>query len=164
MRPSACFAILVLLSVSASQAAPGNAAPPAAGLGADFDTKVRPLLQTYCYQCHGQDKEEGGVTYADVKPGTASLRHRAVWRRAAKQVKADMMPPEDGREQLTPQDKQTLLAWLSAAGEFLDCSPKNRDPGPSLVRRLNRTEYDNTMRDLFYGLPFNSGEEIGMAV
>lgn len=137
------------------------AAPDPVQLGRDFDARIRPLLQKYCYQCHGGDQEEGGISFADVKEGAASLRHRALWRRSAKQIRSGDMPPDDAKAQFTPADKEALLAWLGPAVDSLDFTPANRDPGPSLVRRLNRAEYDNTLRDLL-GLPFDSAREVGM--
>jgi hypothetical protein len=156
------FPLLLFIVVAAGTPSSSPAAgPSAAAVGHDFDAKIRPLLQTYCYQCHGQDKEEGGVSFADVKDGTASLRARPLWRRSGKQVKAGEMPPEDAKTPLPPAEKQALLAWFAAAVDSLDCTPANRDPGPAVVRRLNRTEYDNTLRDLL-GVPFDSAEEVGM--
>ncbi|HEX8911499.1 MAG TPA: c-type cytochrome domain-containing protein, partial [Humisphaera sp.] len=134
------------LITGAAAAPPPQSAPPAAAaaaLGTEFDQTIRPLLQKHCYECHGPDKQEGGVSFADLKPGIAALRSRALWRRSGSQVRSGDMPPDDAKHPLPPAEKAAFVAWAKSAVDAMAVDPRNPDPGPALARRLNRTEYDN---------------------
>ena len=120
---------------------------------------VRPLLETYCFKCHNADKKEGGTDLASLIAEVATTKPK-LWKRTKGRVESGEMPP-DGEKQLTPADKKKLLDWLGSASGFFDCDPAKRDPGPPQLRRLTRTEYDNTIRDLL-GVPFNSAIAVGL--
>ena len=53
------------------------------------------------------------------------------------------MPP-DGLEQPTDEERQMFMEWLEKV-KYLS----SKDPGPFVIRRLTKTEYGNTLRDLF---------------
>ena len=57
------------------------------------------------------------------------------------------MPPVDHQPQPSPADTQAVADWIDRTFVNIDCS-QLRDPGRVTVRRLNRTEYNNTIRDL----------------
>jgi Protein of unknown function (DUF1592)/Protein of unknown function (DUF1588)/Protein of unknown function (DUF1585)/Protein of unknown function (DUF1595)/Protein of unknown function (DUF1587) len=138
------------------------AGPAAASLPPDsrvYSSRVRPLLQTYCFKCHNADEHKGGVNFASLKDGEA-LGKRGLWRRGARRLAVDEMPPE-GAKQPTAAEKQELIRWMKFAAEYVDCDPNRIDPGPSLLRRLTRTEYDNTIRDLL-GIRFSAALAVGM--
>ncbi|MEZ0267360.1 MAG: DUF1592 domain-containing protein, partial [Phycisphaerae bacterium] len=135
------------------------AEPPAVAV--DFSPKVQPLLVKYCHACHGPDKEEGGVGLSDIRDAASALRQRVLWKRAAKAISTGDMPPADAKVKPTDAEKKLLTTWMKAAADFVDLDPASRDPGPALVRRLTRREYDNTIRDLL-GVPFDSGAEAGL--
>ena len=64
----------------------------------------------------------------------------------ADELNQKLMPPEE-RPQPKPEEYATILNWISDALNFCDCSGP-RNPGRVAIRRLNRTEYNNTIRDL----------------
>ena len=76
-----------------------------------------------------------------IRPGHAAFSEK--WKKAAARVKAHDMPP-DGLEQPTDEERQMFMNWLDKV-KYL--SPK--DPGPFVIRRLTKTEYRNTLHDLF---------------
>ncbi|MFN0016661.1 MAG: DUF1592 domain-containing protein [Pirellulaceae bacterium] len=125
-----------------------------------FTRTIQPLLKEHCLSCHGTDAQEGGVSYADLKDDQTALRKRPLWKRALLRVKSGEMPPE-GETPLTADEKKVLLEWMTYATEYLNCGEGARDPGPTVLRRLNRTEYDLTIRDLL-GIDFRSAEAVGM--
>ena len=131
-----------------------GAEPPAS-----FKSTAEPLLKSYCVRCHNPNKAEGGVdlTAAD---DAAALAKRNVWKRSLGRVAAGEMPPEESK-QMTPADKAALSKWLGSAGTYLDCDPTRRDPGPPPLRRLTRTEYEHTVRDLL-GVSINTRISVGM--
>ena len=109
-----------------------------------FRDQVTPFVRTYCLNCHGNRKTKGGVNFEPAlkAPGNAAFSQR--WKQALANVKAHDMPPEDAPKQPTDAERQTFLAWI---GQIKFLSPK--DPGPFVLRRLTKTEYGNTLHDLF---------------
>ena len=76
-----------------------------------------------------------------VSPGHAAFSNK--WKKSAARVKTHDMPPE-GLDQPSDQERQRFAEWLEKV-KYL--SPK--DPGPFIIRRLTKTEYGNTLHDLF---------------
>ncbi|TWT32201.1 hypothetical protein KOR34_39620 [Posidoniimonas corsicana] len=116
-----------------------------------FRTRVLPVLQENCFDCHGWGAEEGGLAL-DVDPAAgAFLTDTETWWKVLKNVRAGVMPPE-GYTALPDEAKQSLATWVKS--DVFGIDPHNVDPGPSAVRRLNRYEYGNTIRDLM-GIDYN---------
>lgn len=111
----------------------------------DFARDIQPLLATYCYDCHGADKQKGGVAFHTSTDAASARRQRELWGRVTEQLKAGDMPP-DHAEQPTAAERQRLLQYLAKDLFPLHC--RHPDPGRVTIRRLNRTEYNHTLRDL----------------
>jgi len=140
----------VVLSLSVASAAESDA-DAGAGLAAARATamkthkeQITPFITTYCDRCHGEKKKKGGVTfeYAVKHPGASSFR--PLWRQAVANIKTHDMPPEKEAKQPSEQERQVFLDWVAGMKHL---SPK--DPGPFVIRRLNKIEYGNTLHDLF---------------
>ena len=152
----------LVLALSAAILA-GQSTAPATGddLAAGFAKDIRPLLEAHCYKCHGPQKKKGGLDFSRLKDGRAVLREPRLWKKALLQVEEHEMPPE-GEKPLGPEESTGLLAWLRAAASYVDCgNPAQQDPGPPLLRRLNRSEYNATVRDLT-GVTIDVAAEVGM--
>lgn len=148
------FPAAVLLTAFALAPAGSAAdAPPS------FKAAAEPLLKAYCFKCHDGNRVEGGVSLAAADDPSA-LRTRQLWKRSLARIEAGEMPPEEAKP-LPPAEKAKLAAWLKSAANFVDCDPTRRDPGEPLLRRLTRTEYENTVRDLF-GVFINTRTAVGM--
>ncbi len=117
--------------------------PPA---GKPFEQKVVPLLKKYCFDCHNGDKQKGGIQL-DAYTGEAHARKdRTTWESVHKVLAAGDMPPKK-KPQPTKEEREFLLKWIEGSVIATDCTgPK--DPGRVTLRRLNRAEYNNTIRDL----------------
>jgi mono/diheme cytochrome c family protein len=138
-------------------------APPSTGdeLAARFPKEIRPILESHCFKCHGPQKKKGGIDYSRLADGAAALREHRTWKKALLQVEENEMPPE-GEKPLSPEQRETLLRWIRGAASFIDCSDAAaRNPGPPVLRRLNRTEYTATVRDLT-GVTSDVAAESGM--
>ncbi|MEO6003309.1 MAG: DUF1592 domain-containing protein [Opitutus sp.] len=109
-----------------------------------FERDVQPLLDEYCYDCHGNGTEKGGVKL-DGFETAAELRDHKLWLRALKNVRSHIMPPAN-KDQPPPEEVEKLLTWIKRQAFGLD--PNKPDPGRVTVRRLNRAEYRNTIREL----------------
>lgn len=128
----------------------------ARGAEPSFTTDIKPILQTHCAKCHGKEEQSANVNFAALGDDKAAARQRKLWRKGTAQLEAGAMPPLD-EPQLKPADKEKLLGWMKHAIETIDCNdPANRDPGPTLVRRLTLSEYNRTVRDLL-GIEFDAG-------
>jgi len=126
------------------------------GLGREGEA-VRGLLGQYCLGCHGE-RRRGGLDLRDddgVDGVVAVRRARSVWEAVLKNVRGGTMPPE-GRPQPTLAERERMAGWLERV--LYDCDRSAPDPGRVTLRRLNRTEYNNTIRDLV-GIDFQPGED-----
>ena len=124
-----------------------------------FHQKVEPILSKYCYDCHGNGIEKGGVSFDEFASDAELLAKRDLWLHALKNVRGGLMPPREADEETfrpTAEEVKTLADWIKYEAFGID--PANPDPGRVTARRLNRVEYRNTIRDLM-GYDFNSEVE-----
>ena len=138
------FALPLTLRCSAEPADDENFSALQADAKKSFRDRATPFVRTYCLDCHGNKKSKGGVNFEPAlkTPGSAAFNQR--WKQALVNVRAHDMPPEDTDKQPTDEERRTFLEWIAKI-KFL--SPK--DPGPFVLRRLTKTEYGNTLHDLF---------------
>ena len=118
----------------------------------EFHQDVRPLLEKYCFDCHADGVNKGNVAFDEFKTDQAVLEDRELWLHALKNLRAGLMPPQK-KSQPTPEEKERLTQWIKRAVFAAD--PQNPDPGRVTIRRLNRVEYHNTIRDLL-GVDFDT--------
>jgi len=144
-----CPGAAMVLGVANPQA---NAADVPAVAG--FHQKVEPLLERYCYQCHGDGMTNGSVAFDDLQSDAEILDH-TLWSKVLLNVRAGLMPPQK-ETQPTAAEVKTLADWVKYGAFGID--PKNPDPGP-VGRRLSREEYRNTIRDLL-GVEFTNNEAL----
>ncbi len=136
-----CLATLLLCASTAAAAT-------------DYAKDVRPALETYCFKCHASGKKKGGVTFDGVKTTAADANHK-FWEAVLENVKSGAMPPDD-EKQPTLAEREVLAKWIEESIFAVD--PKNPDPGRITLRRLNRAEYNNTIRDLL-GVDFTPADD-----
>jgi mono/diheme cytochrome c family protein len=99
------------------------------------------VVAKYCVTCHNEKTKTGGLALDVVSRG--SVRdHAPVWEDVLRKLRAGAMPPP-GMPRL---DAAAAAALMSSLATELDRAP--RDPGRPLLRRLNRAEYGNVIRDL----------------
>jgi mono/diheme cytochrome c family protein len=124
-----------LLSCAASASA---AEQPVAGA-------VRAVVGKFCVECHGADAAKGGLNLEKILPEDVS-RHSDAWEKVVRKLNARHMPPI-GKPR---PDERTYSAIVSSLETTLDrAAAAKLNPGRTdTVRRLNRTEYQNAIRDL----------------
>ncbi len=86
----------------------------------------------------------------------AVKRDRRAWNKVLKRLKSEVMPPVDADKPTAPE-RARAVQWLDHQLNDVDSS-RPQDPGRVTVRRLNRTEYDNTVRDLL-GVDFQPAND-----
>ena len=127
----------------------------AADVSAAFRKDIQPLLTEYCSDCHADGAKKGNVAFDELKTDDALLNHE-LWLKVLKNVRAGLMPPEK-KPKPSADERAKLEQWIKYSAFGID--PKNPDPGRITVRRLNRIEYRNTIRDLM-GHDFKVEEEL----
>lgn len=119
-----------------------------------FKQDIQPLLQEYCYNCHGEGERKGGVDL-DAFKDEASLKDHQLWLRVLRNTRSRIMPPADD-DYLEQADIDRLGAFIKRA--IFELDPARPDPGRVTVRRLNRVEYRNTVKALL-GVDYDTQKE-----
>ncbi len=119
--------------------------------------EVQPLMAKYCYECHGdKPKVKGKVNLKELATRADFLKHFKVSRLAAEAVGYGEMPPEDEKQPSSVDRKKIASFFYGVVDEY---ARANTTLEPVVMRRLNRYEYNNAVRDLLqlrgdiYALP-----------
>jgi hypothetical protein len=112
----------------------------------EYKAHILPLLERYCYDCHGDGSSKGDVSLDIFENDKVRLTKHSEWERIWSVIEAQQMPPQN-KKQPSRDDRLRLMEWIETAVFRHDCA--NPDPGRVTIRRLNRVEYGNTVRDLF---------------
>lgn len=112
-----------------------------------FQKDIQPLLTTYCYKCHGGEKVKGDISLSPFKTEDAVQSDPKLWRTVLGQLGDYTMPPKT-KPQPTPIERQLLIDYITHRLNHLDLSKLPKDPGRVTLHRLNRQEYNFTLRDL----------------
>ena len=128
------------------QSAPRAPQPAPASAAAGFDTIVKPFLSQNCFPCHGNKKHEKDLNFQSFDSDASLVEHRDRWDEVVRKLRRGEMPPLE-EEQPPEEQRQAVAAW-SRASWSASTRPRRRIPGRVTARRLNRTEYNNTIRDL----------------
>lgn len=114
-------------------------------LAAQFDKDVKPLIAKYCLGCHNGPKGMGGVDLAKYKTVEQMTADQKTWDRVAANLRGQVMPPPNYKIQPTDKERERLLA---AVETIITVGCGGADPGKATIRRLNKREYNNTVKDL----------------
>jgi Protein of unknown function (DUF1592)/Protein of unknown function (DUF1588)/Protein of unknown function (DUF1587)/Protein of unknown function (DUF1585)/Protein of unknown function (DUF1595)/Planctomycete cytochrome C len=121
-----------------------NKEPSVSLLGKD----VVPFLVKHCYSCHGGGKSKGELALDKYRDEQSIVKDREVWENVLEMVRTGEMPPKaKDRARPTPSEVELATRAIDDMLERCDCSGR-RDDGRVTMRRLNRSEYNNTIRDL----------------
>ncbi len=120
--------------------------PPHAAADAAFKAKVAPLLAKYCTSCHSGAKPKGELDLARYGDTASILAARKTWESVLEVVENGEMPPK-GKPRADQAESAAVVGWLQSQLTSVDCATIG-DPGRVTLRRLNRAEYNNTVKDL----------------
>lgn len=112
---------------------------------AEFKKNIKPILENYCFDCHADGANKGNIAFDEFKTDQTVLDDHELWLHVLKNLRAGLMPPPK-KSQPTKEEKEQVERWIKSAVFVADS--KNPDPGRVTIRRLNRIEYRNTIRDL----------------
>jgi mono/diheme cytochrome c family protein len=109
------------------------------------------LFVTHCGACHGDGATEGSLAL-DVLLARRGRRgavvggpDQAAWLAVVRNLRAETMPPAD-EPRPSAADRRAMIRFVER--DVFGIDPDRPDPGRVVLRRLNRTEYANTLRDL----------------
>ena len=122
----------------------------------DYDKEVKPFFAKYCNGCHSADALEAGVRTDHSDLEDVFITDRKNWLKIFEMMRFKAMPPEEA-EQPTDAERDLVTVWLNQELNSVDCK-KVKNPGAVTIRRLNRLEYNNTVRDLF-GIQFRPADD-----
>jgi hypothetical protein len=122
-----------------------------------FSREVPPLLLEYCVTCHGGAKPRGQLPLDQLAQKPDFAKNIVAWEKVLTVLRGGDMPPP-GRKRPEPAVFQRAAAAID--GELERTYARlPRDPGRVTIRRLNRVEYRNTIRDLM-GVDYPATEEL----
>jgi hypothetical protein len=134
--------------VTAIAAAPQALRTPSTAL----TSPNRALLDQYCIGCHNQRSKTGGVAF-DTMDITDLSKQPDIWEKAVKKLRGGLMPPPGSRQ----PDRAMVDTFVSSLENALDqTAAKLPNPGGVTLHRLNRTEYSNSIHELF-GIDVDAG-------
>lgn len=139
--PRFIFAVLIL----------ALAASPAPGATVDaviqaLDKQLLPLIEERCMDCHDGEMKKGDINFEFLRqPGEARHDIR-LWGKVREQIRAGTMPPK-AKQPLEQTQRDIFLSWIQN-NEQAVLEMSDARPGPARSRRMNREEYNNSLRDL----------------
>ncbi|AOH84510.1 hypothetical protein AWL63_11565 [Sphingomonas panacis] len=149
-RPSLGGALLLLSTAVAALAAAthsdgvrAQAVQPAV---AHVENGPPELLEQYCARCHNDDDKVANLSIADLRDNDLLIgKHADEWEKILRRTSLDEMPPRN-KPQPDPAMRAAFIQWLK--GSLDAYAAAHPDPGRATIRRLNRVEYANAVRDL----------------
>ena len=124
----------------------------AADAADEFAATIRPVLQQNCGGCHNGARARGPANFLQAQAAKDLQTNRGLWRNVAAQLRNRTMPPV--ANQLSEADRIRVAQWIDNDLRQTACSAGPFAGAPA-VRRLNRREYHNTVRDLL-GIDFDT--------
>lgn len=121
-----------------------------------LEDRVKPFFASYCVDCHSGDEAKAGLRFEEFPKIEDFVKEGPHWQKVVSQIQAKGMPPAES-DQPSDEDRAAVSAWLAHAATNIDCS-KPQTPGRPTIRRLNRVEYNNTVRDLL-GIDFKPADD-----
>ena len=132
------------------------AANPGGEETSSFSREGLPFLKTYCFGCHTGDQPAAEISLDVFSDDMSLIENRDIWDRVLDMVATGYMPPSESDVQPPLEASEAFVKHIEAIFEHADRTAKP-DPGRITVRRLNRVEYKNTVRDLL-GVDFDPTE------
>jgi Protein of unknown function (DUF1592)/Protein of unknown function (DUF1588)/Protein of unknown function (DUF1587)/Protein of unknown function (DUF1585)/Protein of unknown function (DUF1595) len=117
-----------------------------------YQQTVLPVLSKNCFSCHSDRLHTAGLSLEAFQDPALALQKPEVWVKVLDKLKAGTMPPRS-MTPLPPADQAAVVGWIESLqgtgdGHNVPATSANADPGRVTARRLNRGEYNNTIRDL----------------
>ncbi|MBW3538847.1 MAG: DUF1592 domain-containing protein [Planctomycetes bacterium] len=122
-----------------------------------FKTRVQPFVTKFCIDCHTGEDAMAGIALDSYTTADSVVADRKTWDRVLRMVESGAMPPADHDPLPVEDERRHITEWIDAKLYFVDCTLPH-DPGRVTIRRLNKSEYNNTIRDLV-GVEFRPADD-----
>lgn len=110
--------------------------------------RAQPFLEHHCYDCHGSEKQKGDLRFDTLGNDLTEIENLEIWQGILDQLNLGEMPP---RKAPQPKQKEVIPIVNLLSGELTKAYEQARSTGgQTVLRRLNRHELRNTLRDLLY--------------
>jgi hypothetical protein len=112
-----------------------------------YEERIRPFLDAHCRDCHGAEKPKGEFRLDQLDPSFAAKAGEERWKTVLEQIRSGAMPPPKKKARPPEEQVRAVTDWIGgriAAAE----AGRRASEGRVVLRRLNRAEYANTIRDL----------------
>ena len=155
-KPVSLFVVGLFLLVSSLQWAEEPTLEPFKAVGLlpsddarleSYSVGIAPIMERYCTQCHGEDKQKGGLRIDALSPAMLLDQDVSVWESIRDVLNAHEMPPSDEERQPSERERQQIVDWIDAS--FEQVAEQRRTNRSSPMRRLTVSEYENTLQELF---------------
>jgi mono/diheme cytochrome c family protein len=111
-------------------------------------TSHKPFLKQYCFECHGPKKQEGDHRFDTLGTDLTDLQTLETWQGILDQLNLGEMPPKK-KPQPSSKEAARVIETVTPALQRAYAARKSTG-GQAVIRRLNKFELRNTLRDLFY--------------
>ena len=113
----------------------------------DFGKDIKPILQNYCYDCHGLKKTKGKIDLTNYNTWSDLEKNPELLEKLIDVLDKNEMPPEENKQLSNDQLKLVSLGLDKAFKNAT--AARSESVVPVRLRRMNRFEYGNVVRDLF---------------
>lgn len=120
-----------------------------------FLEKIKPVMEQSCFICHDEGSSLGNISFHNYESDRQLIEDKTLWMKVLKNIRAGAMPPNVVFRP-SEEDREAIYDFIKFHVFKID--PSKPDPGHVTLRRLNRVEYQNTIRDLM-GVEFNAVAE-----
>ena len=119
-----------------------------------YKNNIRPIVETYCFECHGTEKQKGDMRLDTLHWNMMNGRDAERWHAALNVINLGEMPPKK-KPQLKDEERQKLVSWLS--DNLKKAAIAKRKDNNSVMRRLTKVQYTKSLNELL-GVSVNFGD------
>jgi hypothetical protein len=138
--------LLVLATAASGTPSPSPLQAPLQGTD-EFQRQVLPVLSKTCISCHSDRATTAGLSFESFRDAASASKTPQLWQKVLDKLTAGQMPPRPAAP-LSASDLSAVTGWIRKLPGISEADATIQQPGRVTARRLNRTEYNNTIRDL----------------
>jgi mono/diheme cytochrome c family protein len=142
-----------LVAISGGVCAQNEAQPGDGTAKIDFKSQIQPILQRYCFKCHGEKRQKGDLRLDTLDPRMTTPEAVETWTLAQELVNDGEMPPGRSKKP-TKAERDLLVAWVSGA-----LTEAGQSRSTATIRRLTRRQYTSALNDLL-GIEMDFGRRL----
>jgi hypothetical protein len=116
--------------------------------GRTFANAIRPFLDMHCVRCHGPEQANSGFRVDQLSADFHAAKGADRWKEVMDKINLGEMPP-DGEAQPAAGEFEPVVRWINGKLREVELAARNAG-GRIPMRRLNRVEFANTVRDLLH--------------